>query len=512
MKILPISFVILCIFTKSVYASEQSTCQFLTETEQPNWINSAGTDSDFYYAVGGASGKQGESYLEINEFINKARQDAINNLAGSIRSGIKISTKRTIESKKEGKSKAEIRKEVTQKTEVVSQVALSAVIDDARWLDRENCLLWYRVKVSKAGAEFAVKAYVNEVAEKLNKKIDELTKRESEQILSDNGFPPTMVRATQALLNNSKAYYRGQVYNVAELYNQSGFDWVNDAESPFYYRLTFALTSPSVAPFFYYYSRSNSPVQVVISSSSLNKQTHALTQLKSFGVDLNKVSVGIGKQTFFNGDGRYNINVKGMKIDSVIFFEKNGNVYRTTRSAIRTTDIKTPFIYNFSDSKRKEKLGLLHFAIASYRADLIAPLIQLGVDINQQSELGYTPLAFAIETGQLKIAQKLLSLGADASFNDYLAYKFAYLLLRLNNDDLSNGLYVMNPTIKVSDISKTINKMELNDSVTKKINKKLQEQFPIELTVTTVKMREDRFNYYYDNIDTQMFLNGKKIK
>lgn len=501
MKVLQIGFAFIFILTKSVYASEQSVCQFLPESEQPNWVNSTGKDSDFYYAVGGASGKQGKNYFEINQFINQARQDAINNLAGSIRSGIKISTKRTIESKKEGKSKAEIRKEVKQQAEVVSQVALSAVIDDARWLDRDNCLLWYRVKVSKAGAEFAVKAYVNQVAEKLNKKIELLTRREIEQILSDNGFSPTMVRATQALLNNSTAYYRGQTYNVAELYNLSGFDWLNEAEDSFYNRSSMPKTSPNVVSF-QYYSRNNTPTQVVRSNSSVSKQIHALTQLKLFGVDLNLVSIGVGKQ--YTSIHRPN-NTTG----NSIFFQRNGSTYKTTRAAKLTTNFVTPLIYNFSDIKRKEKFGLLHFAITSSRQDLIEPLIALGVDINQQTQLGYTPLAFAIESGQLGMALKLLTLGADPSVNDYLAYKLAYLLQHLNNIDfydVSYGTQGRTITIRVSDLANIRNEMRLNDRITKNIIKNLNHQFPVELIITTVQLDN------YDEIERQVFLNGEKVQ
>jgi len=514
MKVLQIGFALIFVLTKSVYASEQSVCQFLPESEQPNWVNSTGKDSDYYYAVGGASGKQGKNYLEINQFINQARQDAINNLAGSIRSGIKISTKRTIESKKEGKSKAEIRKEVKQQTEVVSQVALSAVIDDARWLDRDNCLLWYRVKVSKAGAEFAVKAYVNQVAEKLNRKIEQLTHREIEQILSDNGFSPTMVRATQALLNNSTAYYRGQSYNVAELYNLSGFDWLNEAEDSFYNRSSISTTNPNSYRY-YYYLKNNTPTQIVRSNSSLSKQIHALTQLKLFGIDLNQVRVSIGKQQFYSVAGRYNVNKPNNAGGNSIFLEKNGNVYRKTRAAKLTTDFKTPLINNFSEINKKEKLGLLHFAIDSYRKDLIEPLIKLGVDINQQSQFGYTPLAFAIESGQLDIAQKLLTLGADPSVNDYLAYKLAYLLQHLNNVDFfieTFGVPAATITIRVSDLADTINKMKLNARLTNNINNKIKQKFPTELTITTVKMAADFYNYDRDNIVRQVFLNGEKVK
>ena len=217
-------FICFLVLANPVYSTESSTCHFLSESSAPSWLNDNHTDSEFYYAVGGASGKQGDNYREVNEFINKARQDAISNLSNSIRSSIRVSTKKTIESKKEGKSKAEIRKEVTQKFEVISQTALSGVIDDKRWLDSKNCLLWYRVKVSKSGAEFAIKSFVNQVAKKLNKKIEQLTHREIEQILSDNGFSPTVTSAAKALLNESTAYYRNQQYNVAELYNQRGFN------------------------------------------------------------------------------------------------------------------------------------------------------------------------------------------------------------------------------------------------------------------------------------------------
>ena len=495
MKCLQIGFAIVCFFTTSVYATEYSTCQFLPESKQPSWVNSADRDDGYYYAVGGASGKQSDNYLDINNFITKARQDAVNNLASSIRSGIKISTQRMIESKKEGKSKAEIRKEVQQKTEVVSQVALSSVIDDARWLDRKSCLLWYQVKVSKAGAEFAIKAYVNEVAEKLHKKIEQLTHREIEQILSDNGFSATLPDATQALLNNNIAYYRGQTYNIADLYNQSGFDWLNITVDYFYDRRSISYTLVSLNSY-HFYSLNNIPTAIVRSNSTSDKQINGLKKLQSFGVDLNQVKVGVGKLYYLNGD--YNMIKAGLiNIESTDYFEKDGSSYKKEQKAVLQQDIKVPFIYNFRKVIGKEKLGLLHYAIISQKKDLIEPLIKLGVDINQQSVFGYTPLAFAIELGQFTIAQQLLLMGADFTINDYLAYKIAYLFQYGNNHLDSNQISVNSSgtTINEKELANTLDKMNLTNTVLTKVQSEIKNQFPIVLTETTLKKVNGSYSY-----------------
>lgn len=516
MKVILIVFATLFIFFETANASEQATCHFLPESTAPNWVNNTNKDNDFYYAVGGTSGKKGSEYLEINNFINQARQDAINNLASSIRSAIKVSTKRTVVSKKDGKSKAEIRKEVNQKTEVVSQAALSAVIDDARWLDRENCLLWYQVKVSKKGAEFAVKAYVNEVAEKLNKKIEQLTHREIEQILSDNGFSMNIPDALRALINNNSAIYRGQSYNIAELYNQSDFDWLNVIadQSYAYAGHHMAITSPAFSTRVYWYSKHNIPATIVRSNSDLKKQVNALKQLQAFNVDLNQVRLGTGTQLFLEG-GKYNLSL-GMGFHQSNYLDKNGNILWEKRQAKIANQIKSPFIYNFNPVNGEEKLGLLHIAIASKRSDLIEPLINLGVDINQKSQLGYTALAFAIEQGQLMTAQYLLSLGADPKINDYLAYKIAYLIGHLNNPNLySPGItFQYSNTINTLELVQTIEKMKLSDKTTRKLSNNIKQQFAIEVKVMTIKKGEQ--GRYRENDSTttvkKVFINGEKIK
>lgn len=290
MRVLYIALGGVLMFGSKAYADNNAVCQFLPKTDAPDWVSKDIRDNEYYYAVGGASGKTANGYLLINELINQARNDAIENLSRSIRSSIKVSTKRTIESQKSGKSAAEVRKEVKQKSELVSQTALSAVIDDARWLDTDNCLLWYRVKVSKQGADFAVKSYVNQVEQRLTKRIDELTKRDIEQILSDNGFLPTTADATKALLNNSTAIYRGNEYNIADLYQQSGFDWLEEQQNQaFKIRYSNKLFYNGVTAL-------NVPMSVIVSASSPEKISDALGKLKSYGVDLNQAVVTIGKQ------------------------------------------------------------------------------------------------------------------------------------------------------------------------------------------------------------------------
>ncbi|MDN3683083.1 ankyrin repeat domain-containing protein [Vibrio tapetis subsp. quintayensis] len=496
----------LSLMTGGAHAADDAVCQFLPTSEMPKWVNQDIRDDDFYYAVGGASGKSGSSYVPINTFINNAREDAVANLSNSIRSSIKVSTKRTIESKKSNKSKAEVRKEVKQKTEVVSQVALAAVIDDAKWLDTKQCLLWYRVKVSKAGAEFAVKAYVDEVSERLHKKIEQLTHREIEQILSDNGFSPKLEHAVQALLNNSQAYYRGQVYNVAELYQQSGFDWVNESDNSFFMRSIWGSNSP-ITHFSYLYYQNNAVTSVVRSNSSLNQQIHALTQLKSFGVDLNKVRVGAGQYFPHGGTDTYS-----SKKTNSLFSERDGDIYRESREATLGGTLKTPLIFNFKSNSKKESLGLLHFAVISHRADLIQPLLSLGVDINQTTSLGYTSLALAIEYGQLGFAKQLLTLGANPNEQDSIAYKIAYLLQHLNTPDLYNPQFGVPSAMNLPLLQDVMSEMDLNAREVNKVKKMILKKYPINLTITTVKMKEDLYNYDRKNVEKQVFINGEEIK
>ena len=442
---------------------DNPTCHFLPNTDAPEWVNKDIRDDSFYYGVGGASGKTNGGFLPINDLINKSRKDAIDNLSRSIRSSVKISTKRTIESQKQGKSKAEVRKEVKQKSELVSQTALAAVIDDARWLDHDNCLLWYRVKVSKQGAEFAVKSYVNQVEERLTKRIDELTKREIEQILSDNGFAPATVDATRALLNSSTAIYRGQEYNIADLYQQSGFDWLEEQQSQvFKIRYSNKLFYNGVTGL-------NVPMSVIVSGSSSEKITQALNKLHSFGIDLNQVKVTIGKQYHqvipFAENQQYNL-------EPYVYLasprpQKQGNREVSSYVELKKA-LKKPYLYNFGEYEGSEEFGLIHVVALEHRIDLIGPLSQIGVSLDTQSKHGYTALALAIELENLEFANTLISSGAKKSQNNDIAYKVAYLLKHLNqyasNETAvmtSVNLHILNNLTKqLSPSKKTVNQIK----------------------------------------------------
>lgn len=497
MKFITLSVIPLIVLSASTYASDSAVCQFLPTSPMPSWVNNDTRDDDYYYAVGGASGKSGAEFVPINVFISNAREDAIANLSSSIRSSIKVSTKRTIESNKSNKSKAEIRKEVKYKSELISQTALSAVMDDARWLDSKNCLLWYRVKVSKAGAEFAVKSYVNEVEQRLTKRIDELTKREIEQILSDNGFAPTSVDATRALLNNRFAVYRGQQYNIAELYQQSGFDWLDEEQGE-----TFTIKWGSVL-FYNGTTGLNVPMNVVVSGSSQKNITRALKQLKSFGVDLNKVVVSIGKQSDklvpFTNKGQYsddyyshlpvtNIHTQNKSISTFVSLKKK---------------LKRPFVYNFNTVDGFESFGLMHAVVMEHRIDLIKPLNELGISLDQTSAHGYTPLAVSLEVRDIDFAHQLIQLGANTKANDYIAYKIAYLNLHLNNHVTPANTAQL--SVPLAELKQITNALKPNKKVKFNIEQFIHKIAPIEVIQTTHYLDTNKY-------EKVTFVNGEVVK
>lgn len=497
MKFITLSVIPLIVLSASTYASDSAVCQFLPPSPMPSWVNNDTHDDDYYYAVGGASGKSGEKFVPINVFISNAREDAIANLSSSIRSSIKVSTKRTIESKKSTKTKAEIRKEVKYKSELVSQTALSAVIDDVRWLDNKNCLLWYRVKVSKAGAEFAVTSYVNDVEQRLTKRIDELTKREIEQILSDNGFAPTSVDATRALLNNRFAVYRGQQYNIAELYHQSGFDWLDEEQSE-----TFSIKWANVL--FYGGTPSlNVPMSVVVSGSSPENITRALKQLKSFGIDLNNAKVSIGKQS----DKLVPFTNKGQYSDDYYTLLPVMNT-QTQNKSISTfvslkKKLKRPFVYNFNTVEGFEYFGLMHTVAMEHRIDLIKPLSELGISLNQSSAHGYTPLAVSLELRDIDFASQLIQLGANIKANDYIAYKVAYLNWHLNNHVTPASTAQL--PIPLPELKQITNALKPNKKIKFSIEQFIHNIAPIEVIQTTHYLDTNK----YEKIT---FVNGEVVK
>ncbi|WP_146029917.1 hypothetical protein [Vibrio diazotrophicus] len=422
------------IVSSNVYASDDPACHFLPKSEMPKWVNKGVGDDAFYYGVGGSAAKTSDGYLSINELIKQSRNDAIENLSQSIRSSIKVSTKRIIESQKNGKSPADIRKQVNHQSELVSQTAISAVMEDSRWLDTENCLLWYRVKVSKKGAEFAIQSYVNQVEERLTKRIDDLTKRDIEQILSDNGFGPSTVDATRALLNDSKALYRGQEYSVADLYNKTHFKWLEEQHSEVFFLRPFNRIYPHGT------NRLNVPMSIIASGTDKENITRALKKLQSFGIDLDKVNVTIGRQYLISDSPEGESLVLDEKKDVQY---KYSNLAPTPRpfmgenelvqaSVIIEKPIKVPYVYNFQNAKGFEVFNLIHAAVLEQRIDLLKPLQEIGVSLDQLSKHGYTPLALSIELEDFDLSKELLKLGAKKEANDYIAYKVAFLIRHIH--------------------------------------------------------------------------------
>ncbi|MBR9873328.1 MAG: ankyrin repeat domain-containing protein [Vibrionaceae bacterium] len=484
------------------FANDFPVCRFLPKSPSPDWIDSGSKDADYYYAVGGASGVEKGEPLDINEFISAARKDAIANLASSIRSSIKISTKRSIESKKAGKSKAEVRKEASHKAELISQVTLASVTDDAKWLDRENCLLWYRVKVSRKGAEVAVQAYVDEVAEQLNQKIEDLTSREIEQILSDNGFLPTASSATRALTNDSVAVYRGTELSVAELFNQSGFDWVHTLSIDEAFRINNnsvfygagALNQPYLS---WPITALNTPSQLILSDSSSDKVYQALKKLDSYGIELNKVRIKVGEDTskkelFFAPNKKYNQGVPGILSLDIVG-------QQLTKTISINTPVNIPLVHNFKKQKKWEEYGLLHLAVVQGRKDLLAALAKVGIDINQRSVHGYTALALAIEFGRIDMAQELIKLGADTRAEQDLAYKVGYLILHLTKKADTNPA-----SFPVGELPAVLKQLKTSSKKRKEIESNIIKKYPIE---TEIKGYDSKAN----KVINERYVNGVKV-
>ena len=256
----------------------------------------------------------------------------------------------------------------------------------------------------------------------------------------------------------------------------------------------------------------NVPTKIISSNSSVTKQISALTKLKLFKININSIFVGVERTMVRSSKGDYaSLTPSPGSTESITYFHKDKSKYRATKIIdFSSTEIKSPFIFNFRDVKGKEKFSLLHLALLARRGDLIEPLVSLGLDINQKTHYGYTPLALAIEFGQLDTAKKLLQLGADPSVNHYLAYKIAYLLQRLNIKGLSSSYFPV--SIKTVELTNLMAKMKLKNKTERKLKNEINNQFPIKVKLTTVKLAADYYNYDYDNVDIQEFFNGKKIK
>ena len=129
----------------AVYAG---SCDFLPPAAQPDWTFGSPAIKGYYVGVGLAE----EADDGHDAQIEKAKQQAIADLAGSIEVSVRSSLKVDIREQRSGDS-ADVDQDIQQLTETITDTSLKEVMLDSTWLDRKRCIVWVRVKVARSVIE-----------------------------------------------------------------------------------------------------------------------------------------------------------------------------------------------------------------------------------------------------------------------------------------------------------------------------------------------------------------------
>jgi len=125
------------------------TCDFLPRDIQPEWTYESPQLEGFYVGVGLAEADGAEGRLGADEQIEQARQSAVADLASSIKVSVRSSLAIEMRSRRSaGFESADM--DVTRMTETITDTSLRDVMVDQTWLDREHCIVWMRVRISRA--------------------------------------------------------------------------------------------------------------------------------------------------------------------------------------------------------------------------------------------------------------------------------------------------------------------------------------------------------------------------
>jgi hypothetical protein len=118
-------------------------CDFLPAAAQPDWINGTRTVTGYFVGVGVAS----KSSIGSDFQIEKSQQDAMRDLSENIE--VTIKSQLTIRQSSDD-STSFSSEEAESLIVTSSNASLKNVVTDKVWLDRNSCLVWTRVKISKA--------------------------------------------------------------------------------------------------------------------------------------------------------------------------------------------------------------------------------------------------------------------------------------------------------------------------------------------------------------------------
>jgi F0F1-type ATP synthase membrane subunit b/b' len=138
-------YTLIVIIGAITFSSYADSCDFLPPASQPIWTFDSPAIKGYYVGVGLAE----EDDDGPDAQIEKARQQALADLASSIEVSVRSSLKIDIRERRSN-GDADVDKDIQQLTETITDTSLKEVQVDSTWLDRKRCIVWVRVKVSRS--------------------------------------------------------------------------------------------------------------------------------------------------------------------------------------------------------------------------------------------------------------------------------------------------------------------------------------------------------------------------
>jgi len=202
--------------------SYAASCDFIPPAPQPEWTFESPALKGYYVGVGLAE----EDDDGADAQIEKARQQAVADLASSIEVSVRSSLKIDIREQRSDDD-AEVDKDIQQLTETITDTSLKDVQVDSTWLDRKRCIVWVRVKIARSIIDAKQnKELQTRKVELLDTLYDKARNAESSAIARSNALDQAYILFDEidfAALKGttSKAYYQRLLDNLAKKVRKS---------------------------------------------------------------------------------------------------------------------------------------------------------------------------------------------------------------------------------------------------------------------------------------------------
>lgn len=154
--IILITITLLCL--SSCFGPKSYRCNFLPETDPPDWVVSGNTEIPGYYVGTGQASKNKQGPTGQ---LAEAKKRAVEDLAASIQ----VFVRNEVSVLKSSDENSNLTKMMSQH---IVNMSLGNLQQEGRWLNRDACVLYVRVKLNKAIADQMLKVQMDNI-EKFNK-------------------------------------------------------------------------------------------------------------------------------------------------------------------------------------------------------------------------------------------------------------------------------------------------------------------------------------------------------